>query len=405
MVEGAASPFRPGPAQGRPRRLGWVCRQALVIASILAPGPLSSDLKAQEGAREPETDTASNEVPATAPFLFYRPDIRFGSAAASGPLNILFNRGLSIMHFRDVERGLPDTEWGRGWTNVRDALIHPGAAIERRGGWGAWLRDEWVPTDLQIWSWAWAPNYAGHIVAGGITYRYLDEWAAAHGVPKPRLSAAVFLWGTMLLNEVIENQHISQGSAGTVADLLIFDPLGMLVFRIDGVASFFSETLRAADWSPIVAVTLPDLRVQNVSQSMAYKVPLPFVDRLRLLFFVGQGSQTGLTYEVGGGLSVSATVGFDGTRRVLDPVTLEERIEPEPAGGLFLDRDDSLLASLVFSRAAQDLLRANLYPGVLPGRLTALGLWLTVTEAHQLSLGIGTRRTLGLGFGFEANRR
>ncbi len=337
--------------------------------------------------------------------FFYRPDIDFGSHATSGPLNVLMNRGLSVMHFRGIERGLGDTNWGQGWANVRDALLHPGPAIERRGGWGAWLRREWIPTDFQIWQWAWAPNYAGHLAAGGMTYRYLEEWAAANGIPRPGVSAAAFLWGTMVLNEVIESQSQSTPSAGTVSDLLMFDPLGMLLFRIDGVARFFSKTLRAADWSPMVSLTLPDARVQNVSQSIAYKVPLPFTERLRVLLFVGQGSQTGLTYALRSGLNVGATFGFDGNKRIVDPVTQEESIEPEPTGSLFLDRDDSLLASLVFSRDAQDLMRANVYPGVLPGHLSSIGLWVTVTNEHLVSVGFGTRRTLGLGFGLETNPR
>ncbi len=399
------SPFGPRPARGRPKQLAWVCRQALVTAVIVAAWPLPGELQAQTGTLEPQADTASQARGERTPYLFYRPEIHFGSQATAGPLNILFNRGLSLMHFRDVERGLADTDWGQGWANVREALFHPGGAIERRGGVGAWLKSEWLPTGPDVWGWAWAPNYAGHLVAGGLTYRYLEEWAEAHGVGKPGLSAAAFLWGTMVLNEVVENQKNTHPSASTVADLLIFDPLGMLLFRIDGIARFFSETLRATDWSPMVSVTVPGLRVQNVSQSIAYKVPLPFVDRLRLLFFVGQGSQTGLTYQMDDRLSVSATVGFDGNLRVVDPVTLEERIEPKPTGSLFLDRDDSLLASLVFSHQAKDLMRANLYPGVLPGRLSGLGLWLTMTSDHGVSVGIGTSRTLGLGFGITANPR
>ena len=371
---------------------------ALAVAVLPRPGE-------GQTVRGNEADTLSAQSGGAATYLVYRPDIRFGSEASAGPLNILFNRGFSVMHFSGVERGLADTDWGRGWANVSDALIHPGAAIERRGGWAKWLRTEWIPTNLDVWRWAWAPNYAGHVVAGGLTYRYLDEWAAAHGVPKPGLSAAAFLMGTMVLNEVIENQNNEQASASTVADLLIFDPLGIFLFRIDGVARFFSETLHAADWSPMVAITAPDGRVQNVSQSFAYTVPLPHVtDRLRMLLLVGQGSQSGVTYELSEGLSLGAAVGFDGDRRVLDPVTLEERVQAEVTGGLFLDRDDSLLASLIFSPDGADLLAANLYPGVLPGRLAELGLWFTMAENHQVRLGIGTRRTLGLGLGVEANR-
>jgi hypothetical protein len=369
---------------------------------------LAAAIPARAAAQDPQEaahDSLTARAEPTTPYLLYRPTIRFGSEASGGPLNVVLNRGLSVMHFRGVERSLADTDWGTGFDNVLDALVHPGEAVERSGGWRSWIAREFFPSDLKVWSWAWAPNYAGHIVAGGLTHRYLEEWLDAHGTPLPAFTAATVLMGTMVLNEVIENQDIDGGSAGTVADLYIFDPLGILLFRIDAIARFFSETLRAADWSPQASLTLPRGRVENVSQSIAYKVPLPFDHRLRLLLYVGQGSQTGLTWDMGDGLSIGATVGFEGNVRIIDPVTLEERIEPKPTGSLFLDRDDSLLASLVVSRDAQSVVMANLYPGVLPGPFAELGLWLTVSHEGEVAFGIGTRRTLGLGLGVDTSSR
>jgi hypothetical protein len=371
-----------------------------VAAASVHPGGATAQ-EAPEGARDSLTTAAE----LGGPYLLYRPGIRFGSEATGGPLNVVLNRGLSVMHFRGVERSLADTDWGKGWDNVLDALVHPGEAVRRSGGWKSWVAREFFPTDLKVWSWAWAPNYAGHIVAGGLTQRYLEEWLHAHGAPFPAVTAATMLMGTMVLNEIIENQGNDAGSGGTVADLYIFDPLGIVLFRIDGIARFFSETLRAADWSPQASLTVPRGRVANVSQSIAYKVPLPFSERLRVLLYVGQGSQTGLTWELGDGLSIGGTLGFDGNVRIIDPVTLEERIEPKPTGSLFLDRDDSLLASLVISRDAQSAVMANLYPGVLPGFFAEVGLWLAVSHDRQVAFGIGTRRTLGLGFGVDTTSR
>jgi len=65
--------------------------------------------------------------------------------------------------------------------------------------------------------------------------------------------------------------------------------------------------------------------------------------------------------------------------------------------GLFLDRNGSLLASLTLSGAER--MEANLYPGVLPGVLGELGVWVVLDADGRPTVGLSTRRTLGLGFG------
>lgn len=319
------------------------------------------------------------------------------------PANILLNRGFSTLHFEGAERRLVDIRWRTGFASVADALARPGAAVERAGGWGTVLRREFLAGG-RVWEWAWAPNIGGHLIGGGVTWRYLAEWFDERGAPAPGVSAAAFLMATMVVNEALENQHSPVGNASTLADLLIFDPLGMLLFSVDGVARFFRDELRAADWSPQAAVSVSG-RVQNVSQNLAYKVPLPLLGRTRLLVILGQMGITGLTREFDGGLSLGVGFGFDGNARFVDEATGAERIEPRLATGVFVDRDDSLLASVVGGPDAFTLLKANVYPGVLPGRLESFGLWATLNRDGEFSFGVSSRGWLGLATGFDVNHR
>ena len=336
-------------------------------------------------------------------YIFYQPDLDYGSISLVGPLNVLLNRGFSVLHFQDQPRDLGRFPWGDGFAAVYDQLVHPLRGIERAGGWGPWFKREFLPT-TKVWEWAWAPNYGGHVIAGGITYRYLAEWFDAHGVPEPDLSSAVYLMGTMVINEAIEHPD-GAGSGAGVADLWFFDPLGILLFRIDGVARFFRNDLRAADWSPQVSVTLPSGRVQNVAQVLSYKIPLPLLDRTRLLLILGQNGLAGVTHRFDSGLSLGVAGGIDGNVRIVDPATGHERIEPRPAGGVFLDRDDSLLASVVLGYNAYNRFLVNVYPGVLPGRFASLGIWATMTQYNEFSFGISSRSTFGLGTGLDWNQR
>ena len=72
---------------------------------------------------------------------------------------------------------------------------------------------------------------------------------------------------------------------------------------------------------------------------------------------------------------------------------------------MYLDRNDSLLASVVLGYNAYNFLGVNVYPGVLPGAFASLGLWATVTQDKEFSFGLSSRSTLGLGTGINRNRR
>ena len=294
-------------------------------------------------------------------------------------------------------------EWQGGLHSVWDALSHPGAAIERAGGFETWLKRETLPGS-SLWTWSFAPNIAGHLVAGGISYRHLAEWMEFKGVPAPSLVAAGFSWATDFINEVVEVANADPGSPGhasTVADLYIFDPLGMLLFEIDAVARFFSGTLRAADWSPQASITLPDGRVQNVAQVMSYKVPLPFNERLRALFLVGQGTQFGVIYQRDDGYALGGTIGFAASARHVVPGTAAERLVAEFAGGLYLSRNNSLLGSLVLANATTTALQVNLYPGLAPGPLEDLGVWVSIGRGRESSFGLSFGVPWGVGLGYD----
>ena len=71
------------------------------------------------------------------------------------------------------------------------------------------------------------------------------------------------------------------------------------------------------------------------------------------------------------------------------------------SAGFFFDRHDSLLASIMLSQRIEDMLTVNVYPGVLPGRMSDVGVWLTMARGGQTRLGIVHRRALGLGVGIN----
>ena len=335
--------------------------------------------------------------------MFYRPDIDYGSASVRGPVGIVMNRGLSNLFYGPEEREIFSLNWGDRFDNVGLVLRTPLQSIEDVGGWGEFIRREFLVPSRSIWEWSSTSNYAGHVVAGGLSYRYLREWMEYRGVPLSGVAAATLVLGANVVNEAIEWPRNVTGRANSMADMYVFEPLGVLLMSHDGIARFFTETLRAADWSPQVSLTLPSGRVQNVSQVMSYKVPLPWVGEWRGLVTLGLLAQVGITHPVGQeGLSLGATFGYNGRGRVVDPITGLERWETALASGLFLDRNNSLLASMIVSETGYERVQFNVFPGLLPGEIgRRLGLWATYREDDGWSIGIATRRTLGLGTGID----
>ena len=149
----------------------------------------------------------------------------------------------------------------------------------------------------------------------------------------------------------------------------------------------------------MVSVVLPDRDLTNLGDYWIYKVPLPFWERTRLFARVGYGTQFGLTRRLDDRLSLSGAVGMDTDRHIVDPVTLDERVTAVQSLWLSLDRDNSLLASVNVSGRAEDRVVVNVYPGVLRGPASGLGVWLVADADGRTRVGIALRSALGLGVG------
>ncbi len=76
------------------------------------------------------------------------------------------------------------------------------------------------------------------------------------------------------LNEIVENNRYRGVNVDPIADMLIFNPLGVMLFSSDRVARFFSETLhlRNGSFFPTINPALGTL--ENNGQNFAIKIRL-----------------------------------------------------------------------------------------------------------------------------------
>ncbi len=333
--------------------------------------------------------------------LFERLD--YGSQAYFSPLTVLLNKGFDHFQARNTSRDVWRFPYRRAMQNaVFDALRHPRAAIDDYPGWSKWWRTEVLPMSVRPADARWAVNYTEHLVAGGLTYRMLDEWYSVHGAPWPRAWAAATTFAAAMMNEAAEFPTAERAASSTVADLYVFDLGGILLFSWDPLARFFAHRLQAADWSNQATFTAPDGALRNTGQYYVLKLPLP-VDRWRLFVRGGMGAQFGLTKRLRNELSVSTAVGLDTEVRLVDPVTRDESIRMAFGGGIYIDRRNSLLASVTVGPTTQRV-TVNVYPGVLPGVLRETGVWSAVTRDGRVIYGLVHRRALGLGVGYSSRQ-
>lgn len=342
----------------------------------------------------PSDSTASRSPIGTVAFA-NRP---YGSQAYFSPLTVLLNKGFDHFQAINSPRKLFGQPYGRAFRNgVWDALRHPGDAVRHAPGWRQWLRTEILPLTFTSGEARWFVNYGEHLIAGGLTYRALEEWYRLRDLPVPKVWAAATTLAAAMTNEAMENPMVERAASSTVADLYFFDIPAVLLFNWDPLVRFFAGTLQAADWSNMATLTLPNAELRNVGQYYILKIPLPKTET-RAFVRAGMGLQAGISRPVGGGHAVTVALGADTKVRWVDPVTRTESISMVFGGGVYVDRHNSLLAAFTVSPNVHQL-SAQIYPGVWPGRWRDVGTWIARDYQGRITGGLVHRRALGLGIG------
>ena len=313
----------------------------------------------------------------------------------------MMNGSFDILQSNNRTDKILKIQFAAGARNVFENITNPFQRISQYG-WTKFLDSEVFPTTLNTQGAQYWPNYNLHLLGGGMTYVAMTEWFSYHGYANPKTLSAATMVVYHYLNETVENDGYRGPSVDPIADLLIFDPLGIALFSIDGVPEFFGQTLQMADWSfqPVF-----DFRTQsllNNGQNFSFKIPVPSVPRLKILYITGMEGVVGLSYELdqtdnisfGGGLATKDLVEVNNNTGVRTLTATLIKV-----GGIYYDRNNSLLASLVFKNAATYKARLNIYPGVLNFGKLSLGFVGILHHDNDISVGLSTRFSpLGLGY-------
>jgi hypothetical protein len=325
-------------------------------------------------------------------FYFYH-GYAFGSEATYNPLSTILNGGYGILQVGTREKNLFAIDYRTGWRNVRENVTHPIREIEAFG-WKTFITTEIFPTSLAPRSAQYVPNYQNHLIGGGMTYRMLREWYIYHGYAHSALWASGSWLAYHLLNEIVENNNYAGTNVDPIADILVFNPLGVLLFSDAHVARFFAETLQLRDWSFFPTLNPVTGMLENNGQNFAMKWRFPGQKTWSLFYNFGLNGIVGLSYKRRDGASIS--VGGGAMARSLRQITRDDQMRSLTAdlvwnAGFFYDREGSLLASLLFSGSRAYKARANLYPGLIRVAGVTLGVFAAVGQKNEFIFGMSLR--------------
>ncbi len=324
--------------------------------------------------------------------LFYH-GRTYGSEALYNPATLIINGGFDILQSATHSRDLSTIKFGTGAHNLWENLKDPFTQIDKYG-WSRFLGNEVIPMSLAIDQAQYFPNYTLHLIGGGMESRMIHEWYVAHEVPLPSLFTGLTLAAYHFVNESVENDSYVGPNVDPIADVFLFDLGGVLLFSSDAVAEFFSRTLQLNEWSGQIAYNPTFNTIENHGQNFVMKYKLPFAAKTSLFYYFGDSGMLGLSFlrddrdciSVGGGFvakSIRTVDSRNGTRTM--------SIEMGLIGGIFYDRENSLLASLIVSERMNEKVKANIYPGVLHIGPVSPGLFVSIGKGSQLIAGMTIR--------------
>jgi hypothetical protein len=336
------------------------------------------------------------------PFRFYH-GLNYGSQAVYNPLAFIINSGYGILQYPNLSRDVFGIPYATGIRNVMRNLVDPLPAI-REYGWSKFLSDEIYPGSLKRENGQYWSNYTNHLIGGGMNYVEACEWYRYHGFDNPKLLGLATIVVSHALNETVENGSYTGRNVDPIADVYVFNPLGIVFFSIDGVQEFFAQTLNMASWHAQPTLDFGTRTLENHGQNYSIKYPVPFARRISLFYYWGMNGLLGGSYRTNATDNVSVGAGMRAGRLYENPdhdLNARKMMADLTWNvGFFYDRNNSLLASLMLSGMDDYRIHANVYPGIIrlgrfsPGLFCAIGARREVISGLSVSVlpvGVATR--------------
>ncbi|MDZ4668771.1 MAG: hypothetical protein SGJ00_12950 [bacterium] len=337
---------------------------------------------------------------------YFYEGLTYGSQGNFNPVSLILNRGFEMLRITTADLAYDPFHYHYRFENIFENLSKPVKYV-RLFGTKDFFLEQVVPFGNSQKPY-WYPNYTLHLIGGGITYTGLKEWYVAHQVPAAGVLSAATVLSAALINEAIEERQRGGNfilNVDAVADVWIFDLGGILLFQSEGVNRFFSQKLHMRDWSRQPMLLLPGTFMGNCGQFFSVKLKVPRTKNWYLFSLMGLGGLVGVSHTFKDGYAWSIGFGQGPHRKEKELFGLPIDVSLVPMAGIYLDKNNSVLASLEMSNSPNDkyhnyFVELNIYPGLIRvGKKFSPGVWSAFTRQNQLILGINCNYTFGLGIG------
>ncbi len=323
----------------------------------------------------------------------------YGSEAAFSPLTQILNGGFDMIETADKSNYVADFHLGNGFRKVFYSLVHPREAIDQIG-WKKFAESELIPFGFSKTSNQWIPNYGLHFIGGGMEYARLIDFYDYHGVKSPRVVAFFTALTDQLFNEAVEHNKKPWLSYDAVSDIYFFDIPGMILFSFEPVQRFFSQDLVLRSWLSQAAYVPTNQSLQNVGQYYSLKWKPSILKNTSVFWYLGSGwlfgggyDHKGYTYSLGIGTITEEVI-------IVDNKTKQENITSKPSVGFFVDKNNSLMASIIFvgSKKYDENIKIEIFPGVIKTKKIKVGVWTNISFYNRSYMGITFGWMPSLGF-------
>ncbi len=314
----------------------------------------------------------------------------YGSELIATPFTTIINGGFGILQISNRSNHLHDINYTRGFKNLTYNLSHPFEVISDYG-WGEFLKREVLPLGFKRSNSQFIPNYELHLIGGGMTLRRFKEWYRWHNYPHPTSWAYLSWFFYHFINEVVENNTYKGKNIDPVSDMYIFNTLGAVLFSWDKAAKFFGQTLNMRDWSYMPSYDPWQNSVENVGQNFIIKYELSFMRPWSFTYLFGNHGSWGLSYRKKDGDSYTFGAGIVADDLVEIKNRNQSRTQTVTLAwtfGLFYDRENSLLASLILAGTKGYKMRLNIYPGLIWFKRLSPGLFVNLRKDNQVVFGL-----------------
>lgn len=324
----------------------------------------------------------------------------YGSEAIFNPISLILNGSYDIIQLQNHNRNIWEFNYRSSAKNVFYNLGSPFHQIKKYG-WEKFFSNEIFPLSFKFRGAQWWPNYQLHLIGGGMTFVEINEWYKEHNFPSPIIFSLATIGIYHLLNEVVENKNYKGTNVDPIADIYFFDIGGIVLFSFDNIKNFFRNTLNLSDWSLQPSFILNDGTLQNNGQYFSIKYKLPFFERWHFFYYFGMNGLAGFSYKFNKLESISLGLGLRAKKIIqLDNTIHKETIETTWNIGVFYDKNNSLMSSLMLSGLTDYRLQLNVYPGLLKFGKFNTGFWFVYKTTGNFLFGISTVWSPGLGIIF-----